>query len=249
MSKISIKVNSVDQKVVALESKMMDIEESRKFDSQTMTELNNKHSAMQKDLNVIRKTQNSLVESENKLREQLVDLKCREIRDNLLFYNVKEVRDETDDACLEKVLNIMEDDMKIANARINIKLHRVHRIGRYASGNTQPIVAKFAYYPDREQVRKSAQVLRDAGSAYAVSQQYPKEVQERRRALVPITKQARLNGSEAYLVVDKLYIDKHLYRDPVAGLPAGPPWGTASGPALSGTPGHPLTSMSIPTPG
>ena len=57
-------------------------------------------------------------------------------------------------------------------------------------------------------MRKSAQVLQDAGSAYAVSQQYPKEVQERRRALVPIMKQARLNGSEAYLVVDKLYIDK-----------------------------------------
>ena len=98
-------------------------------------------------------------------------------------------------------------------------------------------------------MRKYAQVLRDAGSAYAVSQQYPKEVQERRRALVPIMKQARLNGSEAYLVVDKLYIDKHLYRDPVAGPPAGPPWGTASGPALSGTPGHPHTSMSISTPG
>ena len=42
----------------------------------------------------------------------MIDLKCREMRDNLLFYNVKEVRDETDDACVDKVLGVMENDMK-----------------------------------------------------------------------------------------------------------------------------------------
>ena len=82
---------------------------------------------------------------------------------------------------------------------MDIKLHRAHRIGRFINGKTRPIVAKFVYYPDRERVRKASQVLRDTDSVYAVSQQYPKEVQERRRALVPIMKQARLNGSEAYI--------------------------------------------------
>ena len=240
VSKISTKVNSMDQKVVALESKMTAIEESRTFDSQTMNELNNRHSAMQKDMKSIQKAQASLVENENRLKEQLIDLKCREMRDNLLFYNVKEVRDETDDACVDKVLGIMENDMKIDNARMNIKLHRAHRIGRYANGKTRPKVAKFAYYPDRERARKAAQVLRDTDSVYAVSQQYPKEVQERRRALVPIMKQARLNGSEAYIVVDKLYIDKQLYRGHAASLQhtstvvsgpaAGHSWGAMSEP-------------------
>lgn len=150
VSKISTKVNSMDQKVVALESKMSAIEESRTFDSQTMNELNNRQSAMQKDMKSIQKAQASLVENENRLKEQLIDLKCREMRDNLLFYNVKEVRDETDDACVDKVLGIMENDMKIDNARMNIKLHRAHWIGRYVNGKTRPIVAKFAYYPDRE---------------------------------------------------------------------------------------------------
>ena len=256
VSKISTKVNSMDQKVVSLESKMTAIEDSRTFDSQTMTELNNKHSAMQKDMAYIKKAQASLVENENKLKEQLIDLKCREMRDNLLFYNVKEERDETDDACVNKVLGIMEDDMKIDSARLNIKLHRAHRIGRYANGKTRPIVAKFAYYPDRERARKAGQVLRDTVSVYAVSQQYPKEVQERRRALVPIMKQARLNGSEAYIVVDKLYIDKHLYRGHAASLQytstavsepaAGPLWGTSSATGYAYAP--PPTQLSTPGP-
>ena len=47
-----------------------------------------------------------------------------------------------------------------------------------------------------------------------ISQQFPKEIMEKRRKLVPIMKAARDNGQEAYIVVDKLYIDKRLYRDP-----------------------------------
>ena len=244
----------MDQKVVALESKMTSTEESRTFDSQTMTELNNKYSIMQKDMKSIKKAQASLIENENKMKEKLIDLKCREMRDNLLFYNhVKEERNETDGDCVYKVLGIMEDDMKISNARMDIKLHRAHRIGRFINGKTRPIVAKFVYYPER--VRKASQVLRDTDSVYAVSQQYPKEVKESRRALVPIMKQARLNGSEAYIVVDKLYIDKQLNRGQavpsqstsagVSGPTAGPSWGAAASASLY-TYGQP--SMRFPAP-
>ncbi|MCG8113229.1 MAG: hypothetical protein N0E59_20955, partial [Candidatus Thiodiazotropha taylori] len=227
VAEISSKVEKMDDKVVSLESKIESIERSRQFDSQTMTEINKNHSGMQKDLTDIKKAQTVLAESEARIKEQLIDLKCREMRDNLLFYNVPEERGETDDVCVEKLFNIMEEDMKIDYARRDIKLHRAHRIGRYINGKTRPIVAKFAYYPDRERVRKASSVLRDTESVYGVGQQYPKEVQERRRALVPIMKQARLNGRDAYIVVDKLYIDKTLYRGPVS--PATPAPGPASG--------------------
>ena len=79
---------------------------------------------------------------------------------------------------------------------------------------TRPIVTKFAFFPDRERVRRAGARLRENHSHYSVGQQYPKEVQERRRALVPIMKQARDSGKDAYIVVDKLYIDKTLYRGP-----------------------------------
>lgn len=52
------------------------------------------------------------------------------------------------------------------------------------------------------------------GKPYGISQQFPKEIMETRRKLIPIMKAARDSGKEAYMVVDKLYIDKQLYRDP-----------------------------------
>ena len=169
-----------------------------------MNKISTKQSQMQKDLDDIKKTQARLAESEATLKEQLIDLKCREMRDSLLFYNIPEENGETDDTCVQKVLNIMENDMNIDNASRDIKLQRVDRIGRFNNGKIRPIVAKFVYYPDRECVRKAGTVLRDSNSVYWVSQQYPKEVQDRRRALVPIIKLARLNGCDAYIAVDKL---------------------------------------------
>ena len=79
-------------------------------------------------------------------------------------------------------------------------------------------MAKFVLYPDRERVRKAGSVLREANSKYGVSQQFPKEIQDRRKALVPIMKQARNEGKDAYIVVDKLYIDKVLYMGPACPL-------------------------------
>ena len=35
-----------------------------------------------------------------------------------------------------------------------------------------------------------------------------------RKKLVPIMKEARRKGQDAYIAVDKLYIDKQLYREP-----------------------------------
>ena len=216
VSEISLKVEDTDKKVAALESKMATIEHGLQFESDTLSEIEKKQSVLQKDIQTLKASQQLLTENENKVKEQMLDLQCREMRDNLLFFNVPEARGETDSDCEDKILDIMQDHMQIENAKTDIKLHRTHRIGRYYNGKTRPIVTKFAYYPDRERVRKAGAMLKENRSPYSVGQQYPREVQERRKALVPIMKQARENGRDAYIVVDRLYIDKNLYRGPVA---------------------------------
>ena len=113
--------------------------------------------------------------------------------------------------CVRKVLSLIEENLSIQNARTEIKLHRAHRMGRYNPTKIRPIVAKFVLYPDREMVRKNAGKLK--GTNFGISQQFPREIMEKRRKLVPIMKAARDNGKEAYIMVDKLYIDKTLYRE------------------------------------
>ena len=121
------------------------------------------------------------IESEQK--EKLLDLQSREMRDNLIFYGIDEEKDETDKDCVEKVLKLVENELKITHAK-QILIYRAHRMGRYQRTKTRPIVAKFAYFPNREEIRKAAKNLE--GTNYSIGQQFPKEIQERRRQLVPI---------------------------------------------------------------
>ena len=208
-------LHEVKTQVTQLEDKYKQMETSRQYDAQVMTELSQKQSTIDKLLVDMKEVQKSQETKETELRTQMLDLKCREMRDNLLFYNIDEERGETSDDCARKVLKLIEESMEVQNAQSEIKLHRAHRIGKFDRTKTRPIVAKFTYYPDREKVREAAPKLR--GSKYGVSQQFPKEIQDKRRALVPIMKQAREEGKEAYISVDKLYINGQLYRGQIGG--------------------------------
>ena len=92
-----------------------------------------------------------------------------------------------------------------------MKLHRAHMIGAYNTDKIRPIVAKFMYYPDREQVRKSSFRLKD--TTYGIVEQFPRDVMDTRRKLIPIMLKVRQEGKDAFIRVDKLYITRQLYRD------------------------------------
>ena len=166
------------------------------FDSSMIQEIGKKQ-------HEIESTQKSVV---CELRKEISDLKSRSMRDNLMFYQIPEERDEN---CAEKVLQFVEEKLKIDKA-----LHRAHRVGAYDRAKTRPIVAKFAFFPDREKVRKSSKHL--SGTQFGISEQFPKDVMDRRKVLIPVMKKARQEGKEAYLKVDKLFINNQLYRDATA---------------------------------
>lgn len=46
-----------------------------------------------------------------------------------------------------------------------------------------------------------------------MNNQYPREIQDRRKKLLPIMKQYREKGGRVALYVDKLYVDGQLYRN------------------------------------
>lgn len=210
ISKITVKVNDIEGKLGALETKVRQIETSRDFDSASVDQLNRKQKEIDDLIKKMEKIEQEQVEKNQNVKAQMLDMQCRSMRDNLLFYRIPEARDESDADCVDKVLNLIEETMGIQNAKQEIKLHRAHRIGKYNPTKVRPIVAKFAYFPDREKVRMSAGKLKDTN--YGISQQFPKEVMDKRRELVPIMKQARANGKDAYIVVDRLYINRVLYK-------------------------------------
>ena len=130
----------MNKKVMDLETKVASVEQGQQFESDTLQEIEKEQSTLQKDLLTLKTSQQKLIETENRVKEQMLDLQCREMRDNLLFFNVPEERGETDSDCEQKIFDIMQHDMEIENARSDIKLHRTHRSGRYINGKTRPIV-------------------------------------------------------------------------------------------------------------
>jgi hypothetical protein len=71
-------------------------------------------------------------------------------------------------------------------------------------------VVKFNHFKDREYIRKSSHKL--AGTRIGISEQYPREIPERRKLLIPVMKNAQRDGSRAVLSADKLFIDGRLYK-------------------------------------
>ncbi|KAL0161314.1 hypothetical protein M9458_045039, partial [Cirrhinus mrigala] len=95
----------------------------------------------------------------------------------------------------------------------NICFERVHRLGAKKPGapRPRPIVAKFGYFKQKEQVKSRGRELK--GTDFSVNDQFPKEILERRKVLFPIRRSLIQKGSRAVIAVDRLYVDGRLYRD------------------------------------
>ena len=141
MNKITDKVNTMDTKINGLEARMANIEQSRDYDSKSVDSLQTKQTKIDELVKEMRKL-------EEQQKEKLLELQSREMRDNLIFYRILEERGETD-----------QSELRVENAR-DIRFHRVHRLGRFNRNKTRPIVAKFAFFPERKKVRKSVKILK-----------------------------------------------------------------------------------------
>ena len=51
------------------------------------------------------------------------------------------------------------------------------------------------------------------GTKLGMNDQFPREINERHKALYPIVKENRIKNKHTYLIVDKLYIEGQLFRD------------------------------------
>ena len=240
LTKINSKITSLDTRltgnetaVKTLQRTVSDLEESRNFDAAIVesvkkaTETNaqniSKHNLEQTSANVkltndlkhvhdtLQNTMANITSENIQLKEEIVDLKARSMRDNLLFFNFAEQKTHRKtESCINKIYDFCEWELNMQNVRENVKIDRAHRIGPYKPNKVRPIVAKFNFYQDKELIkRKAAEKLQN--SKLGVGDQFPKEIQQRRRTLIPVMKTAQRNGHTAILSYDKLYVDGKLY--------------------------------------
>lgn len=264
-------VHDLTVRMSDMSKKINDIEKSQQFISDQYETISkctnsNKQSISDLEANFKRLTveNESLKEVSKTLQENVTDLKCRSMRDNLLFFGIPEgpVADfllplsqteinapglatsstsqppvstdesiepdpsETDtseidaasatsspnrpiitsDDCKEKVFRFCEDVLKIKNPKNCIKIIRAHRIGKFNRSKTRPIVAKFDE-DSKPLIKEYLKGVNLRPTPYNVADQYPQEVQQRRKELIPAMQEARRKGKRANLIRDKLFIN------------------------------------------
>ena len=147
-----------------------------------------------------------VIESEviRSLREDVLDLKCRSMKNNLIFTGLYRIRDEDTEELLRSFL------YKELGIQYDIQFGNVHRFKTRGDNRRAPIVARFIYRRDFEYVLSIAHRLK--GKPYGIREQFPAEIEQRRKKLYPVMKEARQQKRQVTLVRDRLYIDNELYN-------------------------------------
>ena len=179
---IEHKVMAIEQKLVTVDrdsvmtyltNKVKQVEHCTEFMSQQFDSIADK----QKQLEKTQVEMNKIMQANDQMKADILDLKSRSMRGNLLFFNIPESQDED---CAAFVTNFCKEKLHIENAE-TIRLDRAHRIGKRQPNKTRPIVVKFNFHQDKENVRKQAKQLK--GTNIGISEQFPREVNEKRKIL------------------------------------------------------------------
>ncbi|KAJ8314098.1 hypothetical protein KUTeg_008659 [Tegillarca granosa] len=203
-------IGNVIKDVGELKNRVVEVESELSFmndqleSSLTRTKTLNSNIDIMKDAVRDLLQENSLIRKEiAEVKESNVELQARSMRDNLVFSGIPEQDSENTETVL---MEIIAQKLEITE---KMEFHRVHRMGRKFNSKNRPIVAKFVNFKDRENVRKAGftKLKGENNRSFGINEQFPREINERRKKLYPYYKSARRQNKRAVLSYDKLYID------------------------------------------
>jgi len=155
----------------------------------------------------------ALLKQAEEEKQRAIKLESHSRRNNLNFFNIPEQEDETAIKSKSILRNFMEVWLKLNKEDANdILFERVHRVGKPSAseGKPRPLITKFTFHRDKEFVLSKAKNLR--GTDFAIARDFPEEIVDKRRRLVPFLKDTKENGQDAKLIYNKLYINGQRFR-------------------------------------
>ena len=158
-----------------------------------------------------------------KLERQVENHERYSRRDNLIFYDIPDEKEETNDVTTEKLIKVLNEHTP-GKSWSNSDFIRVHRIKSKRPG-TAPIIARFVRSESKFCALSSRKKLRDSG--YGVANDLS---QAQRDQLNEVKKE----GKRGYWLNGKLHIDR-TYRPSSAAAGRGQQTGNGGGHATDGT--------------
>ena len=226
-SDLGKKLDYLSNMISGMNTLLLEVRNSLQFSQAELAEAKEAISQLQRDVTTntskISDLQKELTcerKERLKLEERVIHLEAQSRRDNLLFDGVPEPEGETPTDCLNTVFHILQHNMSIPDAR-QMKIVRCHRNGPKIPGSTRPrqIIFKMFWFGDREKIWQSRRKLK--GSKIWVSEDFPKEIVQRRYKLQPILREAKQLKKSAFISVDKLIVEGRTYTvDTLSSLPS-----------------------------
>ena len=143
------------------------------------------------------------------LKEKVVDLTSRSMRDNIVIKNI----DETTENLEESAMVFFKDVMKISTDNLKkIQIERIHRAGKYITGRKRIVIAKLNSKGKDIVMSHIKYIPRD--SQIRVTDQHPPEVHANREKLWPVFVEAKSAGKQAIWRQDTLHVDGKVINPP-----------------------------------
>ncbi|XP_078355540.1 uncharacterized protein LOC144640211 [Oculina patagonica] len=152
-----------------------------------------------------------------------IKLEAQSRRSNIKFFNVPESETDGSNKETEKVLkSLLRNELKISKEAVdNLEFERVHRIptrrntltDQADANKPRPIIAKMSFFKDKGRIFQHVKNINTA-LKIGVADDFPKEIEDMRKELLPVLKKAKKQNKRASFNVDKLIIDGHIYRGP-----------------------------------
>ena len=162
-------------------------------------------------------------QEQTELSDKVLKLECRSMRENLIFSGLEESQEEDEDTLRSTLTSLIENKLNVEDAS-DIDILECHRLPkpRYFKGtdNSRPrnVVAKFAnkhhvyrILKHASRILKHASNLKGEDPPIFINQQYPSEIANRRRTLLPVYRMAKAHKMKAFLNQDKLTIRGSIY--------------------------------------
>ena len=207
-------IEELKEKQGLMEKENSDLRKSLEFayNSSSIATLTQRVDTQQKALSKLTEDVNKLTQVANAEKERAIKLESHSRRNNLIFYNIPEVRQESSATTETLLYTFLEQNLDMAEEETNeIPIERIHRLGKIREDNKpRPIIAKFSFHKDKRRISSIARTL--AGTSYGISQDIPREIVEIRKSLLKVMKEAKKKGQDTQLVYDKLYINGTRYR-------------------------------------
>lgn len=212
LNKIAIENININSQLGEINSKLNGLDILENSVAKISGELEIVQSRLQtKDIEV-----NKLREEVNELKlikQRVISLEAHSRRDNLIFHGLRRKgvgQEESDAKCREAVFDFLVCQLKITDARERIKIVRAHRKPGPLLNGARPMIVKFHYYPDRQEVWAKRFGLKGKGGLW-MSEDFPIEIENERDILKPYFNRALKLNLKPKMNYNKLIVNGNTY--------------------------------------